>query len=206
MAKVGYCRVSSDSQNLERQWRELERYGCEKIFAEQKSAKDFDRPVYQEMRNQYLREGDILIVHDLSRFGRNAKEIKNEWQYLIEEKRIDIAVLDMEILDTRKYKDLPGVGRLVSDLVLSLLSWMVEEERLRIRKAQQEGIEIAKAKGIYKGRKTKYHKDATGSDLAIYEKIIRLLEEGKPKTYISEVTRVSRPTIYKIEKELEQNL
>lgn len=84
-----------------------------------------------------------MVVHDLSRFGRNKQEIKVEWEALIKEE-IEIDVLNMPILDTRKYKEHEGVGQLVSDLVLTLLSWMVEEERTRIRTAQREGIEIAK--------------------------------------------------------------
>lgn len=78
-----------------------------------------------------MRFGDVLVVHDLSRFGRNKQEILNEWKE-ITENEIDIVVLNMPILDTRKYKELAGVGQLVSDLVLTLLSWMVEEERNRI--------------------------------------------------------------------------
>src|SRR5690625_7595971 len=88
-----------------------------------------------------IRFGDVLIVHDLSRFGRNKQEIKDEWEYLTKEE-IDIVVLNMPILDTRKYKELEGVGQLITDIVLSLLSWMVEEERYRIKTAQREGIEI----------------------------------------------------------------
>src|SRR5699024_1408587 len=91
------------------------------------SGKSFDRPVYKEMRSK-MRFGDVLVVHDLSRFGRNKEEIRNEWEALSNEE-IDIVVLNMPILDTRRYKDLEGVGKLVSDIVLSLLSWMVDEER-----------------------------------------------------------------------------
>src|SRR5699024_9320906 len=135
--------VSSKEQNLDRQIEELEQYNCEKIFIEKQSGKNFrERTVYQEMRSK-LRFHDILVVHDLSRFGRNKEEIKNEWQWLVDNE-IDIVVLNMPILDTRKYKELKGVGQLITDIVLSLLSWMVDEERERIRIAQKEGISIAK--------------------------------------------------------------
>lgn len=129
----GYARVSSKDQNLARQIKELEEFGCDRIFQEKQSGKNFDRPVYKEMRSK-MRFGDVLVVHDLSRFGRNKVEIRNEWEALINDE-IDIVVLNMPILDTRKYKDLEGIGQLVSDLVLTLLSWMVEEERERIRTA-----------------------------------------------------------------------
>src|SRR5690625_3097725 len=147
----GYARVSSKNQNLSRQIKELEEYGCNRIYEEKQSGKDFERAVYREMRSK-MRFGDVLVVHDLSRFGRNKQEIKDEWESLIKEE-IDIVVLNMPILDTRKYKELEGVGQLVSDLVLTLLSWMVEEERTRIRTAQREGIEIAKKQGKFRGGK-----------------------------------------------------
>src|SRR5699024_5667420 len=173
---IGYARVSSKEQNLDRQIKELKDFGCEKIFAEKYSGKNFkDRTVYHEMRNK-LRFHDVLVVHDLSRFGRNKEEIKNEWQWLIENE-IDIVVLNMPILDTRKYKDLEGVGQLISDIVLSLLSWMVDEERERIRTAQKEGIEIAISQGKYKGRPLKYHENATGKDKIIYNEIVSLLNK-----------------------------
>src|SRR5699024_6230147 len=125
-----------------------------KIFTEKQSGRNFkERSVFNEMRSK-LRFGDVLVVHDLSRFGRNKEEIRDEWESLIKDE-IDIVVLNMPILDTRKYKDLEGVGQLISDLVLTLLSWMVEEERERIRSAQRQGIEIAKKQGKYRGRKRK---------------------------------------------------
>lgn len=108
----GYARVSSKDQNLSRQIQELERFGCDRIFEEKQSAKNFlERKVYNEMRSKmrFMRFGDVLVVHDLSRFGRNKQEIKEEWMQLIKEE-IDIVVLNMPILDTRKYKELEGVG------------------------------------------------------------------------------------------------
>ncbi|GGE36089.1 transposase [Pullulanibacillus camelliae] len=198
---IGYARVSSKSQNLERQVHDLREFGCEKIFEEKQSGKNFkERPVYNEMRNK-LRFGDVLVVHDLSRFGRNKEEIKNEWAALMKEE-VDIVVLKMPILDTRKYKDLEGVGQLVSEIVLSLLSWMVEEERERIRSAQREGIIIAKQQGKYKGRKRKYHVNAVGKDKIIYDKIVKELKEGTSIMDIYRETGVARSTIYTIKNEL----
>src|SRR5690625_1563207 len=107
----------------------------------------------------------------------------------------------MQILDTRKYKELEGVGQLISDLVLTLLSWMVDEERERIRSAQRQGIEIAKKQGKYKGRKRKYHAGATGKDKIIYETIIEELSKGTSVMEIHRKTGVARSTIYNIVKE-----
>lgn len=199
----GYARVSSVEQNLERQLKELEAFGCEKIYTEKQSGKDFSRAVYQEMRSK-MRFGDVLVVHDLSRFGRNKIEIKNEWQKMIDEE-IDIVVLNMPILDTRKYKELEGVGQLVSDLVLTLLSWMVEEERNRIKTAQREGIAIAKNRGAFKGKPKKYHAEAKGMDRLIYKEVVRLLNEKETVMNIHRETGLSRNTIYKIKEELHAN-
>lgn len=194
---IGYARVSTKEQNLDRQIKDLEDYGCEKIFLEKQSGKNFNRPIYQDMRSK-LRFGDVLVVHDLSRFGRNKDEIRNEWKAIIDEE-IDMVVLNMPILDTRKYKELPGVGQLVSDLVLTLLSWMVEEERQRITQAQREGIAIAKTKGKFKGRPMKYHENAKDpKDRLIYNEIIRMLDNNESVQDISNETGVTRMTIYNV--------
>jgi len=195
----GYARVSSKEQNLARQIKELEAFGCERIYQEKQSGKNFDRPIYKEMRSK-LRFGDTLVVHDLSRFGRDKQEIKEEWENLIKEE-IDIVVLNMPILDTRKYKELEGVGQLVSEIVLSLLSWMVDEERERIKVAQREGIEIAKREGKFRGGKKKYHAGATGKDKVIYDRVVELLNEEKSVMDIHREVGISRNTIYGIKRD-----
>lgn len=192
----GYARVSSTDQNLDRQLKELEDFGCDRIYSDKMSGKDFLRDSYQEMRF-----GDVLVVHDLSRFGRNKEDILKEWKAIIEEE-IDIVVLNMPILDTRKYKELEGVGKLVTDIVLTLLSWMVEEERNRIRTAQREGIEIAKEKGIYKGGKKRYHKGAVGKDKIIYDEVVWLLNQKESIMSIHKKTGLARNTIYSIKRKL----
>ena len=185
---------------MDRQLKELKAYGCDRIYQEKQSGKDFSRPIYKEMRSK-MRFGDVLVVHDLSRFGRNKEEIRNEWKMLIDEE-IDVVVLNMPILNTRKYKELEGMGQLVSDIVLTLLSWMVDEERERIRTAQREGIEIAKGQGKFKGGKKKYHAGATGKDKVIYDRIVQLLESRMSVMDIHREVGVARNTIYGIKKEL----
>ena len=197
----GYARVSSVDQNLDRQLKELKAFGCEKIYTEKQSGKDFSRSVYREMRSK-MRFGDVLVVHDLSRFGRNKQEIRNEWKKMIDEE-IDIVVLNMPILDTRKYKELEGVGQLVSDLVLTLLSWMVEEERNRIKTTQREGIAIAKERGAFKGKPKQYHAGAKGKDKVIYDRVVELLRRGTSVMNIHREVGLSRNTIYSIRKEME---
>ncbi|WNF35239.1 recombinase family protein [Bacillaceae bacterium IKA-2] len=197
----GYAKVSSQEQNFDRQVKELEAYGCEKIYTEKQSGKNFDRPVYKELRSK-LRFGDVLVVHDLSRFGRNKEDIRDEWKVLMQEE-VDLVVLNMPILDTRKYRELEGVGQLVSDLVLTLLSWMVEEERNRIRTTQREGIEIAKAKGKFKGGAKKYHASAMGKDKVIYDEIVGMLASGESVMDIHRRTGVARNTVYGIKQEID---
>src|SRR5690606_2595036 len=114
---------------------------------------------------------------------------------------IDIVVLNMPLLDTRKYKDLEGVGQLVSDLVFTLLSWMVEEERNRIREAQREGIEIAKQEGKFKGKPRMYHANAKGKNKLIYDTIIKMLKNKESVMDIHAKTGVARNTIYRIKNE-----
>src|SRR5699024_4141448 len=168
---------------------------------EKQSGKSFkERNTYNKMRSK-MRFGDVLVVHDLSRFGRNKEEIRNEWKALIDEE-IDIVVLNMPILDTRKYKELEGVGQLVSDLVLTLLSWMLDEERERIKAAQREGIDIAKRDGKFKGGKKRYHAGATGKDKAVFDKVIELLNKKWSVMDIHREVGISRNTIYQIKREL----
>lgn len=198
----GYARVSSKDQNPARQLKELEEFGCERIYQEKGSGKNFkERKVYNEMRSK-MRFGDVLVVHELSRFGRNKEEIRNEWESFINDE-IDIVVLNMPVLDTRRYKELEGVGQLVSDLVLTLLSWMAEEERERIKIAQREGIDIAKQQGKFKGGKKRYHVGATGKDKVIFDRVVQLLAENMSVMDIHRTVGISRNTIYDIKRNIE---
>lgn len=197
---IGYARVSSKTQNLDRQIKDLKQFGCDKVFQEKQSGKSFSsQPVYKELRKK-LRFGDVLVVHGLSRFGRRKEVIRDEWESLMSD-GIDVVVLDLE-LDTRKYKDVENVGQLISTLVLTLLSWMVDEDREQLRSAQREGIEIAKRQGKYKGRKKKYHENATGKDKIVYDTIVAELEKDTSVMDIHRRTGVARSTIYSIRKNM----
>ncbi len=149
-----YARVSSKDQSPERQIAEADALGItpECRFIEQASGKDFARPEYQLMKRM-LRPGDLLYITSLDRLGRNKQMILDEWQELTKVKQVDIAVLDMPLLNTAKYKEMQGLETLISDLVLQLLSYMAEDERKRIKERQREGIAVARKKGIHLGRK-----------------------------------------------------
>ena len=201
---IGYARVSSKDQNIERQTKDLKEYGCEKIFTEKMSGKDFSRPVFREVRNK-LRFHDVLVVHSLSRFGRNKKEILSEWKSLVEDD-IDIVILDMPILNTFQYRGIDGnIGKLVSDIFLQVMSWMVEQERENIKKAQREGIEIAKARGKYRGRPIQYRENTQNTkDRMVYDQIVTRLKQKQSVMDIHKYTGVSRMTIYRIKNEIER--
>lgn len=116
---------------------------------DKQSGKDFDRPQYRKLMKK-LKVGDLLYILSIDRLGRNYVEIQNQWRILTKEKGIDIAVLDMPLLDTRQDKNL--MGTFIADLVLQILSFVAQNERENIRKRQAEGIAAAKAKGVRFGR------------------------------------------------------
>lgn len=122
------------------------------IFMDKQSGKDFNRPQYKKLIRK-LKPDDLLYIKSIDRLGRNYEEIQNQWRLLTKEKKIDIVVLDMPLLDTRRGKDL--MGTFLSDIVLQVLSFVAENERTNIRQRQAEGIAAAKAKGIRFGRPPK---------------------------------------------------
>ena len=148
----GYIRVSSKDQKLDRQRRQMLEYGIpqSRIVADKQSGKDFRRPGYQRLTRKRIRPGDVLVIQSLDRLGRNYQEIKDEWKYLVRERKVSIRVLDMPLLDTAADQDL--IGTLISNLVLELLSFVAENERNMIRQRQAEGIRIAREKGVHLGR------------------------------------------------------
>ena len=147
----GYARVSSVNQNEDRQLIELIKYGVEErhIYIDKQSGKDFQRPAYTRMFKG-LKEGDILVIKSIDRLGRNYHEIQDEWKKITQKKKADIVVLDMPLLDTARSKDL--LGTFIADLVLQLLSFVAENERINIRQRQAEGIAAAKQRGVRFGR------------------------------------------------------
>ncbi len=151
MKEYGYIRVSSADQNGDRQRRALNERGVspQNIFTDKQSGKDFNRPNYIRLVKR-LREGDLLYVMSIDRLGRNYGEIQEQWRILTKEKEVDICVMDMPLLDTRTAKDL--IGTFIADMVLQLLSFVAENERVNIRKRQEQGIAAAKARGVRFGR------------------------------------------------------
>ncbi|MBG9491871.1 recombinase family protein, partial [Bacillus thuringiensis] len=149
--KFGYIRVSSKEQNEGRQFEAMRQIGIDErdIFMDKQSGKDFNRQNYQLVK-MMLREGDILYVQSLDRFGRNKEAILNEWKDITKNIQAHIIITDMPLLNTTKYKD--NLGNLITDLVLQILSWLAEEERTKIKTRQREGIDLAKKQGKHLGR------------------------------------------------------
>lgn len=147
----GYIRVSTREQNWDRQLIALRDVPIpeENIFMDKQSGKDFDRPQYKKMVKKFQPD-DLLCIKSIDRLGRNYEEIQNQWRILTKEKKIDIKVLDMPLLDTRRGKDL--MGTFLSDIVLQVLSFVAENERTNICQRQAEGIAAAKARGVKFGR------------------------------------------------------
>lgn len=151
MSVYGYIRVSSRDQNEERQIAALHDMGIpdQSIYMDKQSGKDFDRPAYKKLLRK-LKKDDLLYIKSIDRLGRNYEELQNQWRILTKEKGVDIVVLDMPLLDTRRGKDL--MGTFLSDIVLQVLSFVSENERTNIRQRQAEGIAAAKARGQKFGR------------------------------------------------------
>lgn len=147
----GYIRVSTREQNIERQLISLRDAGIadKNIFIDKQSGRNFQRPAYARMMKR-IREGDLLIVKSIDRLGRNYQEIMEQWRIITKEKKADIRILDMPLLDTTKTKDL--LGTFISDVILQLLSFVAENERDNIRQRQAEGIAAAKARGVRFGK------------------------------------------------------
>ena len=150
----GYIRVSTRERNEDRQLIALREVGVTDkfIFMDKQSGKDFNRPKYKQLLRK-LKKDDLLYIKSIDRLGRNYEEILQQWRLLTKDKGVDIVVLDMPLLDTRRGKDL--MGTFLSDIVLQVLSFVAENERTNIRQRQAEGIAAAKARGVKFGRPPK---------------------------------------------------
>ena len=154
MELYGYCRISCTDQNESRQILAMNELQIppKNIFVDKQSGKDFDRPAYQKLIKT-LQSGDLLYIKSIDRLGRNYAGIQNQWRILTKEMGVGIVVIDLSLLDTRRDKDL--IGTLISDIILSLLSFFAQSERETIRQRQAEGIAAARLKGVKFGRPIK---------------------------------------------------
>ena len=182
MASIGYARVSSTDQNLDRQLELLK--NCDKIFSDKASGKDTNRIGFQEMMN-YIREDDIVVVTEPKRLGRNNRELTDTMN------RIQLKKATLEVLNLPA---LTGIGddnlrRLLNNLIIELYKYQAEEERRYIRETQQQGIAIAKSKGKYKGGKPKYKENDPRLQLAF-----KLYLAGATDKEVEQQTGINRRT------------
>lgn len=164
---------------------------------DKQSGKDFNRPQYKKLVRR-LKKDDLLYIKSIDRLGRNYEENQNQWRILTKEKGIDIVVLDMPLLDTRRGKDL--MGTFLSDIVLQVLSFDAENERTNIRQRQAEGIEAAKARGARFGRpplETPEHFEKT---VHLWEKKKINIQEALERSGMSESTFYRKARMYRTSK------
>lgn len=186
----GYIRVSSRDQNEDRQLLAIQQLSIaqEHIFIDKQSGKDFQRPQYKKLVRK-LKKDDVLYIKSIDRLGRNYAEILEQWRILTKSKGIDIVVLDMPLLDTRRGKDL--MGTFLSDIVLQVLSFVAENERENIRQRQAEGIAAAKARGVRFGRPEKELPDN-------FEALVQAWErEQLSLSDVLDLCQISQSTFYR---------
>ncbi len=207
--KIGYIRISSKDHNENRQLEKMKQLGIEDrlIFIDKQSGVNFDRPNYIAMKN-IIREGDLVYIDALDRLGRNYDGIIKEWKEITRTLGADIIILENKTLfDSRKFRDMGDLGKLMEDQFLSLLSYVAEQERKKIRQRQAEGIALAKAQGKHLGR-PKIDLDSLSKNQLI------ILKDTYPKWKNKEITGVKfmetldlkKNTFYKVIKQYEQHI
>ena len=192
MRYIGYARVSSKDQNLDRQIKQLEEAGCEVIFTDKMSGKDTERPQFQEMVSG-LEEGDCVVVTSLDRLSRSYSDTEEVWALITKELHANIKVLDLDLLDTtRNHNDL--TGQFIADLVLKIVSYVAEKERISIKERQAQGIAIARDKGRYKGRRV-------SMDGKAFLKQYQRVESGSISVMaLCRELGITKPTFYNLKK------
>ena len=197
MGKIGYIRVSSQDQNLDRQLAMMEGLNIDKLFQEKASGKDTERPEFQKLLN-YIREGDCVIVTSLDRLGRDYEDIKNTVAFM-KQKKVALKILDAQFLDFNTGNELLDTA--MFDMFLSLLSYIAQNEREKIRERQRQGVLLAQKAGRYKGRSIEYSINSTDPQKRlVFKTVVDMLKQGIPVAEIAKENGISRPTIYKIKK------
>lgn len=198
--RIGYVRVSTKEQHLDRQIEMMKKEHVDEIREEKVSGKDIEsRPVFRELLD-YLRSDDILIVASLDRLGRNYEDVRSSVTLLME-KGVNIKILDAPFLEFNTGNE--TLDKAMFDMFLSLLSYIAQNEREKLLQRQRQGIAEAKKRGAYKGKQVEYRADARDpGKRAIYRQVVASYEAGVPKTQIAKEAGISRTTVYNIVKML----
>lgn len=190
MAKIGYARVSTRDQNLDRQVEALENFKVDKLFCDKMSGATTKRPELQKMLN-YIRDDDIVIVTELDRLGRNNQDL-TKIMGVIKAKGATLDILSFPSL--RGIED-QNLRQLMNNLILELYKYQAESERKRIKERQRQGIEIAKAEGRYHGRKPKFDKNSPQLQHAF-----NLYKSGMNDSLVAKLTGINRVTFIRYRK------
>lgn len=197
--KVAYARVSALDQNLDRQIQELKKLGAEKIFIEKQSGATIEkRPVFQEALD-FVRESDTFMVEAIDRLGRDYDEIIQTVNFL-KKKNVNLIITSLPIMAEAMGN--PLLDRFIKDLIIQILAMIAEQERTESKRRQSQGIEIAKKKGVYKGRPKLYSPNAKDPQKrAIYRNVVDELEKGIAISEIAKEYGITRQTIYRIKED-----
>ncbi|MDM8278882.1 recombinase family protein [Ligilactobacillus aviarius] len=201
--KIGYARVSTTDQNLDRQLEQLKKVDCKKIFQEKISGKNTNRPQLQALLD-FIREDDEVVVISMDRLGRNSRDISNIIEQ-IKQKGATINILDLPSFEGIKDHNLKN---LLTNLVLEIQKYTAEQERKTILERQKQGIKLAKERGVYKGGVVQYSKDSKDpKKRLIYNTVVKMLRRkanGESITIkqIADQVGITRNTVYRIKNEL----
>lgn len=201
--KIAYIRVSSIDQNEQRQIEEMKKYGAEKIFIEKQSGATIThRPIFQEVLD-FVRDQDIFIVEAIDRLGRNYDEIIDSVNYL-KKKNVRLIITNLPIMAEAIGN--PLLDKFIKDLIIQILAMIAEQERTESKRRQAQGIKIAKANGVYKGRPKLYSANTKDPQRRlVYRSIVQDQENGVAISKIATDYNVTRQTVYRIKKELTIN-
>ena len=192
---IGYCRVSTKDQDLTRQIESLKQYGCEKIYSDKATGKNFNRPEYTKLKDA-LRKGDTLVVHEFDRLGRNKKLTLKELQYF-KDNGIRLVALNLPTTQMDTTDNL--MLETINNIVIELYTMMAQQEIETREKRQREGIDVALANGVKFGRKAvEYPKN--------WESVISLVD-NKQLTNIEamQMLGLKKTTFYKLLKQYKEN-
>lgn len=198
--KIGYARVSSLDQNLNRQIEVLEEFGAEKVFREKRSGATVnERSVFKEVLD-FVRSGDQLIVESIDRLGRNYDEVIDTVNFL-KQKDVQLVITSLPIMSEAIGN--PLLDKFIKDLIIQILAMIAEQERSESKRRQAQGIKLAKSKGVYKGRPTLYSPNAKDPQKRlVYHRVVSQLNEGIAISKIAKEVGITRQTIYRIKREL----
>lgn len=198
--KIGYARVSTLDQNLNRQIEVLEEFGAEKVFREKRSGATVnERSIFKEVLH-FVRSGDQLIVESIDRLGRNYDEVIDTVNFL-KQKDVQLVITSLPIMSEAIGN--PLLDKFIKDLIIQILAMIAEQERAESKRRQAQGIQLAKSKGIYKGRPTLYSPNAKDPQKRlVYHRVVTQLKEGKAISQIAKEAGITRQTVYRIKNEL----